>query len=791
MKNRGIDSMQMQNKFFNFTLDLLYGHFNLIPKSALLPSLKGASLSVSFFSSRKVDAEITKMQQMPASRFANSRAHGRLQQFIVETLLFESRLLARVEFCLPQKHALFFWRVSLENRSTNPIGIDSIKLLNAAEKSGRQGVYFPGKRMKDLACYSNGWQSWSHSGVYAADEKARCTRLGLFQRIQNTNPSTPAFSEAGHFSSDFFTLIGDRRSRKGLIAGFLSQKQQFGILEAKLDDPVRLNIWADCDHVRLDPGALLITDWAALGCFEMDAVHPIDHYLDAVAREHELEENLGETPVGWCSWYQYYSKVTSGQISENLHALKKMRARLPLNKFQIDDGWQSQTGDWLSFRRTFPQGLSGLVKAIRQAGFQPGLWLAPFIVHPASRLRKEHPQWLLRTSHGRLAYAGFVWNTFNSALDLTNPQALQYAAKAVCTAAAKWNFPYLKLDFLYAAALKAKYRDDTKTRAQVLRHSLEVIKKAAGKRVTLLGCGAPLGSAIGIFPILRIGADVLDSWHPQYFGLKAIFRHEPHMPSARNSIQNILARAFLHRKWWVNDPDCLLVRPSSQLTLAEIQTLAAAIGMTGGSILLSDDLAALPAERIRLAASLLPPIGRRPWVLDWFDAHTPARLRLDLQNAEGGWHLLAFFHWSDSPERVLLNTRDFQLPKGRYWVRSFWSNELWSVGENEPLFSGELSAHGCLLLAVRLIKKNIPQYLGSDMHISQGKELRSWQILEKSLRFSLDLGRNCEGCLDLYLPRKPKSITCQDKPLEATPLAGNCIRLKVDLTPASQVEIKY
>lgn len=783
--------MQMQNKYFDLTLDSSKGRINLIPKDSFSPWVKDASLSVSSFSSRKIQEDIISLKQVPASRFTNSRAHGRMQRFIVETLLPQSRLLARLEFCLPEKHALFFWRISLENISTNPICIDSIELLKVGEKKNLPGLNFPGSRVKDLAFYSNGWQSWTHSGVYGADEKARRTRLGPFQRDQNTNPSTPIFSDAGHFSSDFFALIGDRRTRQGLIAGFLSQKQQFGILEAKLEKLLQLKIWADGDHVRLDPGASLTTDWAVLGCFEMDAEHPIDHYLDAVAREHELADDFGEIPVGWCSWYQYYSKVTSTHISENLNALKNVHAYLPLKKFQIDDGWQSYAGDWKIFRRTFPHGLASLVKQIRLAGFQPGLWLAPFIVHPGSSLRRQHPDWLLRTTSGRLAYAGFVWDTFTSALDLTNQKALQYAAEAVKTAAVKWNFPYLKLDFIFAAAIKGKYQDQTKTRAQVLYHGLEVIKKAADKNVNLLGCGAPLGSSIGIFPILRIGADVLESWYPQYFGLKSIFRHEPHMPSVRNSLQNILSRAFLHRKWWINDPDCLLVRPSSQLTLDEVQSLATAIAMTGGSLLLSDDLAALPPERIRLAASLLPPIGERPRVLDWFDTHSPAHLRLDLENAAGKWHLLAFFNWSDSSERIILTSNDYQLPTGQYWVRSFWSNDFHAAGKNQPLFTGELPAHGCLLLAVRPVKKKIPQYLGSNLHFSQGMEVHRWQALDKSLQFTLDLGRECEGTIDLHLPGKIKSVTCQGQPVEFRSLADHCIRLKVDLNPVTQIKINY
>jgi 7-keto-8-aminopelargonate synthetase-like enzyme len=94
----------------------------------------------------------------------------------------------------------------------------------------------------------------------------------------------------------------------------------------------------------------------------------------------------------------------------------------------------------------------------------------------------------------------------------------------------------------------------------------------------------------------------------------------------------------------VNDPDCLLVRPDSRLSLDEVRTLATAIGMTGGSVMLSDKMAALPEERNEIAAALLPPMQADVQVLDWLDAETPQKLRLDLQGAAGSWQVLAYFN---------------------------------------------------------------------------------------------------------------------------------------------------
>ena len=154
-------------------------------------------------------------------------------------------------------------------------------------------------------------------------------------------------------------------------------------------------------------------------------------------------------------------------------------------------------------------------------------------------------------------------------------------------------------------------------------------------------------------------ADVNSTWEPSFAGISLPFRNEPSMPSARNSLQNILTRAPLHDRWWVNDPDCLLVRPDSKLTLPEVQSLATAIALTGGSMLVSDDMTKLPADRQRMIAMLLPLIGRQAQVLDLFDEERPAKLRLDLQGVLGNWNLLAYFNWENKKRQIELNVGDF------------------------------------------------------------------------------------------------------------------------------------
>jgi len=265
-----------------------------------------------------------------------------------------------------------------------------------------------------------------------------------------------------------------------------------------------------------------------------------------------------------------------------------------LEIIQIDDGFETQVGDWYSFNQGFEEGLTSLAAEIRNKSYVPGLWLAPFILHPKSELSARHPDWLLRNRFGRPVNAGFLWNSFTQALDLTHPDALAYVHDVVNSATHEWGFPYLKLDFLYAAALPGHYHDPTRTRAQVLRSGLEAVRAAAGVDTFLVGCGCPIGPAIGIVDGLRIGADTARRWRPSYRGFEFLFKEEPSLPAAFNAVHNALSRSDLHKRWWINDPDCLLLRPNTQLTLMEVQSIASVIALTGGSFMISDHVPDLP-----------------------------------------------------------------------------------------------------------------------------------------------------------------------------------------------------
>ncbi len=776
----------LENAVFTLAIDEQKGTFSIQPKDARLPGLRNAHLEIAG-KAGGTDFRLgtAPWQALPAARqLREFGMHGPAEFIAYQLELGGLPLQARLELGIVQESPLVVWKLELENTGDKPLQVQRVTLLKLAGLPE-----FPSAReLSEMGFYSNGWQSWSPSQWYRADGKMHLSHLGSLQNAMIVNPGTPQPKRSGQFSSNMFTVLGDRTARTGFLLGFLGQKQQFGSVYADFNAPGGLEMWANCDNVRLDPGKKLETDWAVFNPVLLDHRDPLDKYLEAVARHNDVRVPA-ESPVGWCSWYHFYTHLSEADVRANLQTILAQQETLPIQLVQIDDGFESQVGDWFSFKPEFPNGVKPLAAEIHREGLVPGLWLAPFIVHPRSKVALQHPDWLLRRADGRPANAGFVWNVLCRALDLTVPEALEYVCSVVRTASKEWGYPYLKLDFLYAAALEGVYRDPTLTRAQVLRRGMEAIRNAVGSEVTLLGCGAPLGSMLGLIEANRIGADVSGDWVPRYYGIEAFIGSEPAMPSARNSIRNILTRAMLHQRWWINDPDCLLVRPDTRLTLDEVRSLASAIALTGGSLLVSDDLPKLPAERRRIAEVLLPVIGERARVIDWFDAEMPELLRVDQMAVCGERHLLAKFNWSEAPVSFELTPELFKLPPGKYWAREFWSWKIASVSAETPIRM-TLPPHGCAVFTLQVVNAGEPVYLGSDLHLSQGMELAEWRVDSMHIEATLRLPRRAAGVISLHLPASPQAIQVNGKLVEGRNLGGGVWEVPLEVDGFANIEIE-
>lgn len=242
----------------------------------------------------------------------------------------------------------------------------------------------------------------------------------------------------------------------------------------------------------------------------------------------------GKAPRVWCSWYSLYTAIDEKIINQIVQQLQGY----PFDVIQIDDGWQQKVGDWLPNAK-FPSGMETLATVIHSQGKKAGLWLAPFLAVKSARLFREHPQWFVKDEKGHFISAGINWGEPLYALDTTHPQVLEWLRRLMVQVR-NWGFDYVKLDFLYAAALPGiRYQDIP--REVAYRQGLNVIRQSLGEDIFLLACGAPIFPSLGLCDALRVGPDVSGEWENTR---DAVILTNPAIPGARNAI-----RTTLHRLW--------------------------------------------------------------------------------------------------------------------------------------------------------------------------------------------------------------------------------------------------
>jgi alpha-galactosidase len=70
------------------------------------------------------------------------------------------------------------------------------------------------------------------------------------------------------------------------------------------------------------------------------------------------------------------------------------------------------------------------------------------------------------------------------------------------------------------------------------------------------------------------------------------------MVGVRNSVRNLMVRSAMHKRLWLNDPDCCMLRTEhTRLNERERMSQINAIVLSGGPLLFSDDLSRLAPER--------------------------------------------------------------------------------------------------------------------------------------------------------------------------------------------------
>ena len=375
-------------------------------------------------------------------------------------------------------------------------------------------------------------------------------------------------------------------------------------------------------------------------------------------------------PTGWCSWYCFGSGVTAQQVLDNLDTIAKNSPGLKY--IQIDDGYQPAMGDWLDTGTAFGGNVQVVLREIRKRGFEPAIWVAPFIAEEKSHLFQQHPDWFVKDAAGTplrsdlVSFGGWrhaPWYV----LDGTHPEVQKHLETVFQTMRRDWGCTYFKLDANFWGAIHGGHFHDVRaTRIEAYRRGMQAIIKGAGNSF-ILGCNHPIWASLGLIHGSRSSNDIKRSWDRV----------------ATTARQNLCRNWQNGRLWW-NDPDAVVL--TGQLSDDEFRFHATAIYASGGMILSGDDLTSISPERLGMLKKLLPPTGVAARFVD-----TSMRVgEINLASTR----IVCLFNWDDKPQTIA-----FHLPMLSE-ITDYWSGQ--SLGRHAGSFSvKDMPPHSARLFACK------------------------------------------------------------------------------------------
>lgn len=486
----------------------------------------------------------------------------------------------------------FSYKTGKEIKTTE-ISNDDVSFDLRQTENGLTLTVIPKKEISDISFYlergyeypqdskffANGFQSWTDTKEFAKNELMADEGIvgkGLFGKspfgmnLVGNYTFVEQSKECGVFHSNSFAYV---RNEKNIdFFGSLNDRTGYTIIYADMNKNT-LRFSKDVEGITISEPYELLDLYFDNGGY--------DEVFDRYFAKMNVKPLTDKKIKGYTSWYNYYQKINEKIILRDLDAISEKTDKV--NTFQIDDGYQTAVGDWLSINKTkFPNGMKPIVEKIHAKGWQAGLWLAPFGAQKGSKLASEHSDWLVKGKNGKPIMVGANWGGFY-AIDIDNTDARAYIKNVFDTVLNDWGFDLVKLDFLYATAVVPLHN---KTRGQLAYESIDFLRECVGNK-QILGCGVQQMPCFGKVEYMRIGADMDLGWKHKFF------RNLTHREdvSTPNAIHNSVYRRCLNNRAFLCDPDVFLLRRSNiKFTFEQQKVLAKFIKLFGSVLFMSDNV---------------------------------------------------------------------------------------------------------------------------------------------------------------------------------------------------------
>lgn len=464
--------------------------------------------------------------------------------------------------------------------------------------------------------------------------------------------------------------------------------------------------------------------------------------------------------TGWSSWWAYFRKFNEQNLNELLDVWKsKHLADYGYRYIQIDDGYQggedaghrapketphgyyaTGPGTWLHWKKDlFPGGIDGYVRAVKKAGFTPGVWMGSFYTSMDSVER--HPGWFIQDSTGHASLAHWV----SYAINAKNKEAAEVLIRPSFRGWKQAGMQYLKIDQLrhYVFDNMNNHLDFFRNKGyspdDVFRRYLRIAREELGPQTFILSCWGVLPQSVGLADACRIGGD----------------GYGPVTMQQYNSWNGIV---------WINDPDhCDILPDYKPATTGDVKEVTAtsselsetklrpALASIAGCMLMLSDKPAVYANDANLEGvkRASPVLFSVPGQLYDYDEVKSKRLPgLDLSTLRSGtdptiidadqfgtvcpwwlneinrpfehWNVLSRMNWTkETMPSATVAFADLGLDSNKtYLVFEFWDKQF--IGSATRTFTASaLSPNTIHTYAIRE-SANHPQVISTNRHLTQG-----------------------------------------------------------------------
>ncbi|MBQ8588508.1 MAG: hypothetical protein IJ454_03860 [Clostridia bacterium] len=208
---------------------------------------------------------------------------------------------------------------------------------------------------------------------------------------------------------------------------------------------------------------------------------------------------------GGNDWYCNYGNNSFDKILKHTENIVSCAPKGEYKPYMvIDDGWEeyygkpANSGPWICNDKFGD--MQKMADAIEELGAIPGIWLRPLTT--VEKVPDEHR---LRTAGDEVT------------LDPSSPLVLDMVRNDISTIVG-WGYKLIKHDFStwdifgnwgknFPNIKEINFFDKTKTTAEIINNFYNVIRKAAGDDVLIIGCNTMSHLSAGVFDLQRTGDD--------------------------------------------------------------------------------------------------------------------------------------------------------------------------------------------------------------------------------------------------------------------------------------------